>query len=560
MGKTERKSITRSTSDEMGVGQENAHHSIHEVDAEFSVGIECYANSADGFRAILKERYTDFVVNEIDKAGKVVFLTCLAPTVDNEIEENERRQRQKFAASSKQTEPAVVAVAKEKEEAASISKLARKVEERSVAAAAAPLLFGGREVNGPETDGATVAVPAATRESDAKQGIALDESLFDEFTKLAGTAESERLKAFLALPGVLTPLPEGCKSPQPLILRSSNDKGYRTNIHNFFSMYLQLPTDTVNPPIGTEGSGPTKKDSKRPHMSIRVHPKKHPKGNNSGRGQKRGREEKNTESSNSWTGHQSWPSGLPSYLEFTLCKENKETADAIGILSRLLHLKPKAFGFAGTKDKRGVTSQRVTLHRVRASRLAKLKLHGMQVGNFRYSDRHLGLGDLKGNLFTLTMRGVEPGSKETVALAVKALTTSGFINYFGLQRFGTHTIPTHAIGAALLRGAWSEAIELILRPRAADKADVAAARAVYKETGDAAAALKLMPHWCVAERGLLEGLVKVRGNDFVGALSGIPRTTRKMYVHAYQVRSLCKALAHLSRDDVYLFYCLLSPT
>ena len=32
-------------------------------DEEVSVGIECYANSASGFQAILKERYTDFIVN-----------------------------------------------------------------------------------------------------------------------------------------------------------------------------------------------------------------------------------------------------------------------------------------------------------------------------------------------------------------------------------------------------------------------------------------------------------------------------------------------------------------
>lgn len=30
--------------------------------------------------------------------------------------------------------------------------------------------------------------------------------------------------------------------------------------------------------------------------------------------------------------------------------------------------------------------------------------------------------------------------------AVKALKQSGFINYFGMQRFGTASAPTHAIG------------------------------------------------------------------------------------------------------------------
>jgi tRNA pseudouridine13 synthase len=512
---------------------------VEEDPEEAAVGIACYANSAGGFRAILKERYTDFVVNEIDLAGEVVHLTTLVPVVDNEINDKERQRRQKLAPTA---EPAAAAaVAQEKEEAEPI-----KPEEIKSAAAAAR----GDEVK--ELDAATAAAEAAAAAAAAKAAAAQEaaqrESALAAFTKLAGAVESERLRAFLATPGVLARAPEGCEPAQPLFLGASNDKGYRTSLHQFFSIHFQLLTDTVSPPGGDEGSGPTKTDSKRPHLCIRVHPKKHPRGGNGGGGggQKRSREENGEPTDTGWGGHQRWPSGVPNHLEFTLCKENKDTGDAIGILSRILHLKPKAFGFAGTKDKRGVTSQRVTLYKVRAARLAKLTLHGMKVGDFRYVDRHLGLGDLKGNLFTLTLRGVEGGVEETVGQAVKALTASGFINYFGLQRFGTHAIATHVVGAALLRGDWSEAIDLILRPRDADKPDAAAARAVYKETGDAAAALKLMPHWCVAERGLLEGLVRVKGKDLVGALSGVPRPTRKMYVHAYQVGALRNAFEHVS--------------
>jgi tRNA pseudouridine13 synthase len=507
---------------------------LGEDTAEVSVGIECFANSAAGFRAILKERYTDFVVNEIDLAGEVVHLTSLVPVVDNDINEKERLQRQRLVVpASAAARPTVAAVSVEEAEP---QRSNASIEERPAPAGAVEeeAVHCEVEADAPEVHASIDAEATA----EASAAVHVRESALAEFTRLAGPAESERLSTFLALPGVLTRAPEGCKPPQPLFLGSSNDKAYRTSLHTFFSINFQLLTDTVSPPDEDKSRGSTKEDLKRPKLCIRVHPKKHPKlkGHNSGgggQGQKRSREE-NGETGTGWGGHQRWPSGVPNHLEFTLCKENKDTGDAIGILSRILHLKPKAFGFAGTKDKRGVTSQRITLYKVRATRLAKLTLHGMKVGNFQYVDRHLGLGDLKGNLFTLTMRGIEAGSEETVARAVDALTASGFINYFGLQRFGTHAIPTHAVGAALLRGAWSEAVELILRPREADKADAAAARAVYKETGDAAAALKRMPHWCVAERGLLEGLVRVKGKDLVGALGGIPRPTRTMYVHAYQ--------------------------
>ena len=466
---------------------------------EASVGIECNANSAEGFRAILKERYTDFVVNEIDQDGQVVHLTTLDASIDDEIDEMEQQKRQKFAS------PAV-----ERAEG-------DKPEQRNVSSEPTP------------TPNDTPAPEIVSAEANALLNEKI-EAAVTEFTKLAGAEEAARLKTFLEQPGVLSPAPEGSEAPSALVLGSSNDKAYRTSLHVFFNSHFQLTTDSVEPAAGGDGSVVTKKDSKKPHLCIRVHPK-HAKRNKGGGDKKRGRGDGGNDN---WKGHKRWPVDLPQYLEFTLCKENKETQDAMGVISRILHTKPRDFGFAGTKDRRGVTSQRMTLHKVRASRLAKLKLFQMKVGNFKYVDRELGLGDLKGNLFTLTLRGIEGGTEETVTRAVNELKLSGVINYFGLQRFGTHAIGTHEIGAALLRGAWAEVHDLILRPRDGDNEDAAAARAIYKETGDAAAALKRMPRYCNAERGLLEALGRCGKNDLVNPLSGIPRTTRKMYVHAYQ--------------------------
>ncbi len=466
---------------------------------EASVGIECNANSAEGFRAILKERYTDFVVNEIDQNGQVVHLTTLDASIDDEIDEMEQQKRQKFAS------PAV-----ERAEG-------DKPEQRNVSSEPTP------------TPNVTPAPEILSAETNALLNEKIEAAVI-EFTKLAGAEEAARLKTFLEQPGVLSPAPEGSEAPSALVLGSSNDKAYRTSLHVFFNSHFQLTTDSVEPAAGGEGSVVTKKDSKKPHLCIRVHPK-HAKRNKGGGDKKRGRGDGGNDN---WKGHKRWPVDLPQYLEFTLCKENKETQDAMGVISRILHTKPRDFGFAGTKDRRGVTSQRMTLHKVRASRLAKLKLFQMKVGNFKYVDRELGLGDLKGNLFTLTLRGVEGGTEDTVTRAVNELKLSGVINYFGLQRFGTHAIGTHEIGAALLRGAWAEVHDLILRPRDGDNEDAAAARAIYKETGDAAAALKRMPRYCNAERGLLEALGRCGKNDLVNPLSGIPRTTRKMYVHAYQ--------------------------
>ncbi|KAF3511836.1 hypothetical protein F2Q69_00002997 [Brassica cretica] len=191
---------------------------------------------------------------------------------------------------------------------------------------------------------------------------------------------------------------------------------------------------------------------------------------------------------------------------------------------------PKSFGFSGTKDKRSVSTQRVTVFKQQASKLAALnkRLFGIKVGDFCLVKEGLLLGQLMGNRFTITLRGVVADSEETIKKSAESLGKDGFINYFGLQRFGSGSVPTHHVGAALLKGEWKEAVDMILDPR-----EINEAREYYKETGDIDGTLRQLPRYLVAERAILQCLKKCPGN-YLQALKGIPRTLRMMYVHSYQ--------------------------
>lgn len=68
------------------------------------------------------------------------------------------------------------------------------------------------------------------------------------------------------------------------------------------------------------------------------------------------------------------------------------------------------------------------------------------VGGYECAASGLRLGDLAGNLFTIVLREVPAGSRDAVRAAVAAVRATGFLNYFGLQRFGQGAVPTHAIG------------------------------------------------------------------------------------------------------------------
>lgn len=49
--------------------------------------------------------------------------------------------------------------------------------------------------------------------------------------------------------------------------------------------------------------------------------------------------------------------------------------------------------------------------------------------------------------------------------SLESLRDNGFLNYFGMQRFGTSTVLTHTIGCAIMKKRYEEASDLILYPR-----------------------------------------------------------------------------------------------
>lgn len=248
------------------------------------------------------------------------------------------------------------------------------------------------------------------------------------------------------------------------------------------------------------------------------------------------------------------------YLHFTLYKENKDTMEAISFLARQLKVQPKSFQFAGTKDRRGITVQRVSAYRVPAERMvnAGRTLRQAKIGNYEYQPHDLGLGDLTGNEFVITLRDCQfgpnitaPKAMELLEAAVSSIRTKGFLNYYGLQRFGTFATRTDTIGVKMLQGDFSGAVDAILdfnpallapddnqttqdRMAADDKAR-AFALDIFKTTGKAHPALDDLPRKFSAEAAIIRHLSSRNSdNDFQGALNSIPRNLRLMYVHAYQ--------------------------
>jgi len=203
-----------------------------------------------------------------------------------------------------------------------------------------------------------------------------------------------------------------------------------------------------------------------------------------------------------------WLKNLPKFCHFVLYKEGRTTAECISSLARMTHTKAACFSFAGTKDRRGATVQRVSAKNMHSKQLSGLnpKLKNMAVGNFSYNDNGINLGDLSGNQFTIVIRDVVEAD-EKIDATLGALKDIGFVNYFGLQRFGTGIVPTHSVGKLLLQSKFKEAVDLILYPTD-DLRFEGEAKVIWKNTRDAKQACKAVKSKVSIEGKILEHLSK----------------------------------------------------
>jgi len=238
-------------------------------------------------------------------------------------------------------------------------------------------------------------------------------------------------------------------------------------------------------------------------------------------------------------GNNYWKQLGGEFCQFTMHKSNKETMNAINIVAYTLYSTPKCFGIAGTKDKRGITVQNVTAFHMTPEKIEKANKHllsqGIQLGNFKFVKRGLKLGDLKGNLFNIILRKLSTDNKKIINDSIESLKNIGFINYFGMQRFGTTSLPTYEVGKVILKKNWKKAVELILMEKIGESEKVRNARQIWSNTHDPKKALEEMPKNCTAEIAILKTFDKMgQNNVYSNALLNIPRNLRMMYVHAYQ--------------------------
>lgn len=142
------------------------------------------------------------------------------------------------------------------------------------------------------------------------------------------------------------------------------------------------------------------------------------------------------------------PESRGKYVYFILKKEGWNTMDAVDALSRALSVSRKNFGFAGLKDKNAITEQYVSVYGVKKEKFSNIDIPGLSVELVGRGKKPISLGDLKGNMFEILVKGEKINQDDF------------FVNYFGEQRFGIEG-NNHQVGKAILAREFKEACNLI---------------------------------------------------------------------------------------------------
>ncbi|WRQ72923.1 MAG: tRNA pseudouridine(13) synthase TruD [Methanosarcinales archaeon Met12] len=226
------------------------------------------------------------------------------------------------------------------------------------------------------------------------------------------------------------------------------------------------------------------------------------------------------------------------YLIVELTKRDWDMHHLIRTLSRSLGISQKRFGWAGTKDKRALTKQKISIWDVDAEELQRVNLPGVELRTIGRSNKKVALGDLWGNNFRIIVRDmdipIEIARERMESITSEIAQARGVPNFFGVQRFGTLRPITHLVGEALVNCDVEKAALIYLaKSSSREPESTRTARDDLLKTRDFKSALKRFPTHLRYERAMLNVLAR-DPDDYVGAFRVISTELQKMFVHAYQ--------------------------
>jgi len=224
------------------------------------------------------------------------------------------------------------------------------------------------------------------------------------------------------------------------------------------------------------------------------------------------------------------------YTTFILQKNNKDTFEAINLLSKTLKIPTSKFSYSGLKDKRSISLQQIAIKGDYGKDLLNLRIPDISISNIQYSSKPIRIGSNKGNYFVITIRAIEKEAdfNDNATNLLNLISEFGFLNYYGLQRFGTFRPNSHLIGQYLLKGEFKSVFdEFVLQLYSSESEASQKVRKKLKLDHDLQWAFNNFPISLNYERMMIHHLINNPG-DFQGSTNRLPKSLIRLLISSFQ--------------------------
>ncbi|CAD2084695.1 tRNA pseudouridine synthase D, putative [Plasmodium vinckei lentum] len=157
------------------------------------------------------------------------------------------------------------------------------------------------------------------------------------------------------------------------------------------------------------------------------------------------------------------------WVHFVLYKVNKDTQEAIREISKMSDIEIKDFHYSGFKDKRSVSTQIISTNVHNLKKIFDVKnyyfnkkIKTLLICKIEKCQKKIELGEHNGNRFIVVLRNIQ-NYEDYLKNRLNNIKKKGFINYFGMQRFGVYS-NTFNKGKALISRNYKDYIKHVLDP------------------------------------------------------------------------------------------------
>ncbi len=208
------------------------------------------------------------------------------------------------------------------------------------------------------------------------------------------------------------------------------------------------------------------------------------------------------------------------YSYYRLEKRNINTLLVIDLIQKYWKIPRSRIGFCGLKDKRAVTVQYLSIEKGPEK---DLELPNFTLKYLGKADKPLCLGNAKGNLFTITLRSINP---KIILKRLEKIKEIGFANYFGEQRFAPDLYMKKPFVKVVLEEGFEEALKEYFCQHPSKRVFL------KKLWGNWDKFLKMAKHLSQIEKRILR--VYIKKGDAEKAFRVFPKHLKLLFLFSYQ--------------------------